>query len=528
MMESEKQQGVAADTGPKTHTWDAGVVTLSRLQRVAAYVALVLRPGDVVALHGDLGAGKTTFARALIRAFSGDAISEIPSPTFTLVQSYETARGDILHFDFYRLSDAAETAEIGLDDALAHSIAVIEWPERAASALPVERLDIVIAPAAGEELRQLTLTGTAGWAHRLNRLREMAGFVARAGEPDAEPRFLTGDASFRSYARISARSGPLILMDSPERPDGPPIRDGKPYSRIAHLAERVDAFVAVGEALRGYGLSAPRIEAMDLANGFLLLEDFGDRVYGSELARGASMRELYARAVDVLIELRRHRAPERLPVPGRPDHQLPHFDEGALTIEIELLTDWYVPALRGGPMPHAEKQAMLDLWQPLVARIARDDRHWVLRDYHSPNLIDLPDRTGLARVGLIDYQDALRGHAAYDLVSLLQDARLDAPPSLETELLAYYCAAVAASDSEFEESGFRAAYAILGAQRNTKILGIFARLAMRDGKPGYLRHMPRIWGYLERNLAHPDLAVVKAWYDAAFPAAVRENVPALR
>ena len=143
----------------------------------------------------------------------------------------------------------------------------------------------------------------------------------------------------------------------------------------------------------------------------------------------------------------------------------------------------------------------------------------MLRDYHSPNLMWLPEREGIRRVGILDFQDALSGPLAYDLVSLLQDARLDVPEALEREQLARYCAARGAQSQQFSSDQFVALYATLGAQRNSKILGIFARLAKRDGKRGYLAHIPRVARYLERDLAHPALAELRRFYARELPSA---------
>jgi aminoglycoside/choline kinase family phosphotransferase len=176
--------------------------------------------------------------------------------------------------------------------------------------------------------------------------------------------------------------------------------------------------------------------------------------------------------------------------------------------------------LRGQATPESARQAFLAAWQPVFDDLAALPRSLVLRDYHSPNLLVLEDRTGAARVGIIDFQDALIAHPAYDLVSLLQDARLDVPEVIESELLAYYLDQAAVAPG-FDRASFERAYRALGAQRNTKILGIFARLAKRDGKPRYLAHIPRIWRYLERDLAHPALAELRAWYDQHVPADLR-------
>jgi aminoglycoside/choline kinase family phosphotransferase len=308
-----------------------------------------------------------------------------------------------------------------------------------------------------------------------------------------------------------------ILMNSPRQPDGPAIRDGKPYSALVHLAEDVSPFVAIASELRRRGLGAPAIYAFDLDQGFLLIEDLGDRVFGTEIAKGADIGALYAPAVDVLVTLAGESPPLRLPIDGKGDYQLPPYDKDAMLIEALLLVDWYWPAVHGRAAPDEVRKDYIALWHPLLEHAAAADKTLVLRDFHSPNLMALPERQGVQSVGLLDFQDALAGPAAYDLVSLLQDARLDVPEGIEAELFARYCAARSAQEQNFSSDTFGALYATLGAQRNSKILGIFARLAKRDGKRGYLTHIPRVARYLARDLAHPSLRALRAWYARELP-----------
>lgn len=511
-----------ANQNENNANWDAlDEAGLIALARKAAFFA---RPGMTFALSGDLGAGKTTFARAFIRAVLGNEAEEVPSPTFTLVQTYAGARYEVAHYDLYRLNDADELGELGLDLALEKGIAIIEWPERAGPAIPEDRIEIALSDAEDGRSRNVEVRGNGsnkGFGARLRCLGEVldaAGF----GGTDTSIAYLQGDASVRAYARAQRADGvTALVMDWPRQPDGPAIRDGLPYSRIAHLAEDVGPFIGVAALLRAAGLSAPEIYAADCESGILVLEDLGGGVYGGEVANGKSQRELWQAATDVLVALR------GVPLPGaEAAYSPPPYDERAMRIETELVVDWAWPAIHGEPAPDVTRQSFAAAWRPLLADMSKETHGWVLRDYHSPNLIHLPDRTGLRRVGLIDFQDAVAGPAAYDLVSLLQDARLDVPEELESELLARYCERARASEPGFDEEAFRYAYAVLGAQRNTKILGIFARLAKRDGKPQYLAHVPRIWGYLERNLRHRELSSLKTWYDAAFPVAVRGRMAA--
>jgi N-acetylmuramate 1-kinase len=499
-----------------TSSWSLDDVDLVRLDILASRIAVALKTGDVITLSGPLGAGKTTFARALVTRLGGEG--EVPSPTFALMQRYETKRLTLTHCDFYRL-EPAELDQLGLDDALEEGVVLIEWPERAERWLPRDRLDIAMDETATPALRRIVLTGHGTWEARLERLQALFSFLDRTPYAEAPARYLLGDASTRSYARLVLPHRTAILMNAPRQPDGPPIRDGKPYSALVHLAEDVTPFVAVAHALRERGLSAPAVYAFDLDQGFLILEDLGDRVFGSEVAKGTPLAELYGPAVDALVALARKAPPELLPIEGHAPYLLPAYDAEALLTEVSLLIDWFWPALRGKPAPAALREEFFGLWRPLLEQSATADRGWVLRDYHSPNLMWLPEREGIKRVGILDFQDALSGPFAYDLVSLLQDARVDVPEALERDELARYCAARNAQSQHFSSDQFVSLYATLGAQRNSKILGIFARLAKRDGKRGYLAHIPRVTRYLERDLAHPALTGLRRLYAREFPPA---------
>ncbi len=497
--------------------WIIADVDLGAVHRLAAFLALALRPGDVIALSGELGAGKTTLARAIIRAVHDDETLEIPSPTFSLVQDYAQGRLPVVHVDCYRMENPDELEEIGLDEALDKGVALIEWAERAGERLPRDRIEIDIADGESEQTRTLTIRGRGACVPRVSRLRAIMAFCDGTQWADAHPRFLQGDASTRAYARLVGAGETVILMDSPARPDGEPVRDGKAYSELVHLAEDVTPFVAVALALECSGLSVPHIHAHDLEHGFLITEDLGDRVFASEDGDSPPLGELYEAAVDVLVHLKGTPPEPSLSIGADTVHTLPPYDRATLEFEAELLLDWFYPAVRKEPADDAVRSAFLNALRPALEELGSAEDGWVLRDFHSPNLLWLPEREGLKRVGVIDFQDALKGHAAYDLVSLLQDARRDIASELEDRLLDHYCRARARDGSGFDEEAFRAAYAVLGTQRNCKILGIFARLAERDGKHDYLAHIPRVSEYLERCLTHPAVGGLHDWFDAHLP-----------
>jgi aminoglycoside/choline kinase family phosphotransferase len=318
----------------------------------------------------------------------------------------------------------------------------------------------------------------------------IAGFLAAAGWGASRPAPLAADASFRRYFRLADGDRRAVLMDAP-----PPHEDVRPY-------------IAVAGMLREHGLSAPEIFAEDRAQGLLLIEDFGDDTYTRLLARGADEAGLYALAVDTLIALQRA-------VAAPP--ALPPYDAEALLREAALLVEWYAPAVLPAPLSPAQCEEYLALWRAVLPLVATPAPTLVLRDYHVDNLMLLAGREGVRGCGLLDFQDALCGPAGYDLVSLLEDARRDVPPALREAMTERYLAAF----PELDRGAFRRAAAILAAQRNAKIIGIFTRLWRRDGKPGYLGHIPRVWRLLEADLHEPALRPLARWLDRHLPPAAR-------
>ena len=482
-----------------------------------ADLALLIGPGDVITLSGDLGAGKTAAARAMIRYLAGDDTLEVPSPTFTLLQSYDLPAFPLVHADLYRINDPSELEEIGLSPWPEATVTLIEWPQRAPAALPQDRIDIALShdPALESTARAAVITGYGKAAAQVARLEALRRFLFDAGYADAERQRMAGDASTRSYARLLRDDGAVILMNSPRRPDGPAIYHGKSYSAAVHLAEDVKPFVAIANGLRDRGFSAPSIYHADLDAGFLITEDFGSAgVIEGDPPR--PIAERYQAAADLLVALHRDPLPETLPVAQQISYVIPAFDTDALLVEAGLMLEWYLPD-RGVDPTDDMRAEFVTMWRDLLHKPAMAPKTWVMRDFHSPNLIWLDERLDTSRVGMIDFQDAVLGPAAYDVVSLAQDARIDVPEPFELALLSRYVKARRASDDSFDPAGFTELYAIMSAQRNTRLLGTFARLNRRDGKPQYLRHQPRIWSYLNRSLAHPLLSGIQAWYLAHVP-----------
>lgn len=306
-------------------------------------------------------------------------------------------------------------------------------------------------------------------------------FLAAHGWGDAEILPLAGDASFRRYFRVIDRGRQAVLMDAP-----PPHEDPRPY-------------ITVAEYLCAQGLTAPRIFAYDLAHGLLLIEDFGDiRLRETLDANPADEILHYAGVTDLLIHLHAQPAMEGLRV-----HGLQQWLD-----EVMLFTDWYCPALE----LEVDRDAFRAAWVETLTPVDSDGLPLVtvLRDYHAENIMLVHGKDGIGHYGVLDFQDALIGHPAYDLASVLEDARRDVTPAVEAAMIARY---QAATGNDIEN-----AYWALAAQRNTRILGVFVRLWKRDNKPYYRQFQPRMWGLLERDLAHPSLAPVRQWFDVNIPA----------
>ena len=333
-----------------------------------------------------------------------------------------------------------------------------------------------------------------------DRARRLDAFLKISGWGGAHRTAMVGDASFRRYLRLNDGRRQAVVMDAP-----PPHEDTRVFATLARH-------------LRHLGLSAPEIHAEDTRNGFLILEDLGDATYTRILdggsGQGPDEPALYALAVDVLIHLQRLAPNDTVPA-GLPT------DDGALIDEANLLIDWYLPAVSGRPTTGEARRSYAAAWRNTFPALHAQPRTLVLRDYHADNLMWLAGRDGIAACGLLDFQDALAGPPAYDLMSLLQDARRDVEPGLTDAMLARYRAAFPGLDRR----GFDDSYAILAARRHAKVIGLFIRLDRRDGKPDYLIHIPRVWRLLEAALRHPSLAPVATWFERHVPPEARKIPP---
>ncbi len=473
--------------------------------RLGNDLSRALIKGDVLALHGGLGAGKTCLSRAIIRSLADDAGLDVPSPTFTLVQSYDT-KLPVAHFDLYRLNDACELDELGLDEALETGIALIEWPERVGDALPVNTIHLAISHK--DEGRTVEITGHDEALTRVQRSFDIRAFLVKSGHGEVLRKPFVGDASPRVYETFLDSSGvEMILMDQRFSPAGPAVWKGLAYRDVAHTTNpTVHPFIAIGTALAGKGFATPQIYARDLHQNVLVLEHLGN---GSFLpADGTPIRERYELAAQLLAKIHEAGVPQDINEAGIAWH-VPTFERDALMIEVSLALDWYLPYRLEREPNAVEREEFTAAWDEQFATLDTANYGLLLRDYHSPNIVWRPEHKGFDRLGVLDYQDALWGPNAYDLASLAQDARVTIAPDMETAIIEAY---TRSRTKKIDEAAFTREYAIMALQRNTKILGIFIRLERRDHKHYYRRHLPRIESYVRATLEHPALARLARFY----------------
>ncbi len=476
--------------------------------RLAADLSIALPRSVVIALWGELGAGKSALARAFIRHRCDDRGLEVPSPTFTLSAMYECAE-PIAHFDLYRLASADELEEIGIGEAMETGSVLIEWPELAEPLLTGEcvhvRLDIV-----DQQERTATIRSSAANLAAISHALEVRRFVERHWAEDFERRPFAGDASTRRYERVTVAGESRLLMDMPAPDQQSGISEQvKSYRGTAQLADGVEAFLAIGELLAKRGFRVPEIFAAEPDAGLVLLEHLGED--GIIDPRGRPLPGRYVAAAALLGDLHASPWPRETRTDRGIVHKLPTYDAAAMMIEVGLLTEWYVSDLTGRPCTPSQQDRFTDIWRELISLVQQSPRTLVLRDFHSPNILWQAMADGRDRLGLIDFQDALLGPAAYDLASLGQDARVTVGVRLEAKIIETYVDKRRDADDGFDEAALRRDYAILAAQRATKILGGFVRLHLRDGKPEYRRHLRRMRTYLSRSLEHPVLDRYRQW-----------------
>lgn len=485
---------------------------ISAVRRFAGWIAPRLNKGDWLLLSGDLGAGKTELARCIIRQIFG-VHTDVPSPTFTLIQHYESPEIKLLHTDLYRLESSEEIAELGLLDET-DSIVLVEWPEKLGVYMPEKAVTIHLEDVGS--IRQCTLhvaPDNADFFHGLddftNREKVLTDFLEKNGYGQAVRTTLAGDASSRRYERLEMDNKRFILMDWPALPN-----ENDDYKAKVFLSKSVTDFRDICAYLIRCGLSAPEIYAQDDAQGLLVLEDFGQHNFTETIdAKDPHLPIFYHESIMALAALYHHADTENPQTNARQFSTPVRYDKAIILTEIQKFIDWYMPSLEK-TLPDSALVAWEEIWGALVTKLEAMKVHDVmmLRDVHSPNLHWLDNRQSIRRVGFIDIQDGIAGHPAYDVVSLLQDARRDLPKDFEGRFKALYV-----TETGLDAGDFDTAYNIFGVQRNLRILGIFVWLSKVQGKSSYLQHIPRVNGYIKAGLAHAALADLRGWFETYVP-----------
>ena len=439
---------------------------------LAQRFAPLLVAGDTILLEGPIGSGKTHFCRSLIQTRLGRT-EDVPSPTFTLVQTYE-ADVEIWHADLYRLTNLSETHELGLDEAFATAICLVEWPDRLGRHVPHNAIRITLSVEGEGRLALIDASNSLAVRRMLlaeARERLCSDVLRQAGWDNARREALSGDASARRYERLYLKGETRLLMDAPP-----------------HQSDQVSDFVSIGRHLCRLGLSTPRIYAEDLQNGLLLIEDFGDGGFARLMQDDPDSEiPLYTEAIKVLAHLQSH----------PPAQDIPELSGADWAQSAGLVLEWYHFAVMG---KRPDGRALTALLNDQLSHLANLPLVMIHRDFHAENLMWLPERNGLQKVGLLDFQLAQMGQPGYDLVSLLQDARRDVGAGVEKQMIEHFLALTG-----LEESAFLPGYACLGTLRALRVLGIFARLCLVSGKSHYVDLIPRVWAHLQRNLQHPAL-----------------------
>lgn len=421
-------------------------------------LATLLVSGDTLLLVGAVGAGKSHFARSIIQALLGPA-QEVPSPTFTLVQTYEAPNSEIWHADLYRLSNISELAELGLEDAFQDAICLVEWADRLGkNDAPSDALRIAITDKA--DGREMTLSSTDTRWQKTNRVLDRTNFLVNAKWSATRFTDVAGDLSSRTYQRLSLDQKTSILMDAGDD------------------TSSTGAFVKMTSWLTNAGYSAPVIYASDVDNGLLLLEDFGD----GRLSDRPDVDKLMGECIALLADIRAQDALPTLPCPSSLDLS-----------EMTALASYY---------PGSDEIALRNFRQflePTIKSVITNCLATVsLRDFHTDNIMWLADRNGIKRLGLLDYQDAFLTHPVYDLMSLLTDARRDVTKAARLQWITEYARQTGDDLDELSK-----AFSVFSVQRNLRILGIFARAAVEQRKNHHVQNVPRVYAYLAEALNHP-------------------------
>lgn len=463
--------------------------------KLAGDLAPYLMPGDVIALTGYLGAGKSHFARALVRAL-GSRQKHLPSPTFTLLQTYDDTRMPVAHTDFYRLGDPSEAEELNLDPFIEHGLTVIEWADNAPHMCPARTLWVRLEDEGGG--RSITFKSEDdSWEKRFGFFTpDLQRPVTDKGRHDFVQRTtgkkgqvitpVSADASFRSYWRVRMGDSAQILMDAPA-----PMED-------------LERFVRVDKFLEANGVRVPHVYEADLESGYALIEDFGNSTVFDAVESGADPMKHYEAAVDILAHIAQS---EKAAVPRQEKENW--LDEAC------HFTDWFLPYATGHATHTADRRQFRELIWGLMAQMPELPQTTMLKDYHCQNLMVLPDGAGVESLGVLDFQDARIGPVSYDLASLLYDVRYKVPSHFHSILTARMAGSM---PGHVTPEALSQGVKMVAIQNLLRIAGVFTRLARRDGKTQYLDYMPLLWSHADALLAEvPEAEALAAFIDKQTP-----------
>ena len=470
---------------------------LSDLEELAKELTPLLTQGCLMTLNGQIGTGKTTLAKLLINNLTQTPHEDIVSPTFNLYHTYSSDNLEIAHYDFYRIESEMELLEIDLSESLTDKVCIIEWANKFKDLLPKDRIEISIKFIKNE--REYIIRPLGKFREVVSSRNKIENFLCDLDINFTELQRLPGDASKRKYYRVTGSNNTMILMDAAQKSD---------IKSKTGLTNGIDDFIKIQEYLDSIDVRVPKLIETNKIDNIILEEDLGEYCYKDILTK-ENYQELYDPAIQTLIHISNIKHPKNISMNSNP-HYIKEFDLDIYLNEAEIFIDYYWPFVNGNLCSVDKKQEFRDIMGELYSNLTHD-KTLMLRDFHSPNLLFLDNENAFRKCAVIDFQDALFGHPLYDLVSLINDARITIDVYQEKYLIELYKKDFSFHNVQFDSSSFMQQYHILGVQRSIKILGIFARLAILENNKDYIVHMPRVISYIKRTMYSGCIEELTKW-----------------